>query len=439
MKPPKTIFCVGANHKSAEIEVRESLFLRVETILRVLPEFIHATNCAEALVISTCNRLELIGVLEREAEQDEIYQIFFELQRRGHAPKRALSEESIRGNSYCFTGVRAVEHVFSVASGLDSLVVGETQIIGQFKDAAQMAKEMGTLGPVLDRLTQDALNTTGRVRTKTDIGRGTVSIAHAAVDLANRVYGGFDRHNILIIGAGEMSSVAARYAVQYSPRQIMVVNRTPSRAQKVIETAGMGQAYGWEDLDMVLQLADIVISSTAKDGFVIDKPMLQKAQKARKSRPIFLIDIALPRDIDPECAELENVYIFDIDDLKQVVAEGIEERSLAAERALGMVTDSALNYWRWYEHLELKPALHRFRSYLDDLIDREVQRSFSKGSLRELTDVQRSSIAELMRSVASKISSDAGSNVLAPPEGFYKEQLAASLSVLFPAPKAKEK
>lgn len=432
------LFCVGANHKTADLSIREELFINPDAITKVLRQHLQQNELQETMVISTCNRLELTAVSHRALSETQIIEVFASLQNLARLPRAPLSKDIIDSSILQFHQQDAVEHMFAVASGLDSLVIGETQITGQFKNATRIAKELDTMGPVLDRLCQDALATAGKVRTNTDIGKKTVSISHAAIELASRVYGDLSDHNVLIIGAGEMSRVAAQNAVKHGAKNLIILNRTLENAESLVKEIGFGQALEFDHLAAALQVSDIVISSTSKQGFVLDVSTIQKAQNTRQHRPLFLIDIALPRDIHPGCSDIDNTYLFDIDDLKQVVAEHIEERRLAAEKAAGMVTDSALNYMRWLDHLGLKPALSGFRSYLEDLIRRETDRTLNRGHLKNLDDHQKQAIEKLLKSVVGKISSDAGKCVTAPPDGFYKDQLAAALSALFPIPSQKE-
>lgn len=429
------LFCIGTNHESAGLDFRETLFLSREDIQAALPRVIERHHIQEVLVLSTCNRLEVYGVLESsETTQTHLREIFIDLQKFGPNPKAELDEE-IKHRSYAYLQKEAARHAFSVASGLDSLVLGETQIAGQFKDAAQFAQESGTLGPVLKRLTQEAFATSKRVRTNTDIGKKPVSISHAAIDLANRVYGDIKRCNVLIIGAGEMAEVAAKYLMKYGPQNLFVCNRTLSRAEALVEKTGVGLVYPWEELNEVLALADVVISCTAANEIILDKARIQRSQAQRGGKPVFLIDIALPRDIDTACSSLEDVYLFDIDDLKQVVGENFEERKKAAEAGKLIVIENAANYERWLHSLNLKPALASFREYLDGLARQEFQKSFGRSPLSNLEPLAVQAVEAMLRSVVQKISADAGRIVHQPPMGYTSEQLADALKSLFPTDK----
>lgn len=426
------IFCVGANHNSAGMDFRERLFVSEEQLVQSLPELRTRHQLLELMVVSTCNRFELYGVIETDSfTAEDMFTLLSHLeQSKGNGNIR----EGIRQHCYTYTGIDTLNHMFSVASGLDSLVLGETQITGQFKDAAQFAQTHQLMGSILNKLTQDALNVAKKVRTHTDIGKKPVSISHAAIDLANRVYGNISNHTVLIIGAGEMASVAAKNVIKYNPKSLFVVNRTVENAERIVKELQTGQAYPLDQLNNILPLADIIISSTSADHAVITKAMIEKVLVQRQHRPLFLIDIALPRDIEPACAQLDDIYLFDIDDLKQVVAEHVEERRLAAEKAKGMVIERAGSSMKWIGALNIKPALSHFRSYLDDLINREIDRTLSRSHLQNLSAEQVDAIRSLLQSIAGKISSDASARVRTPPDGFFQEQLAAALTVLFPMP-----
>lgn len=435
----KVIFCVGANHKSADIGLRESLFLNDEAIVRVLPGILTPAKCEEALVLSTCNRLELVGVVPEGGDRSLIYELFWDLYHRGHGPRQEVTLERIMQSSYCLIQEDAVEHVFSVASGMDSLVVGETQITGQFKDALAMGQKLGTVGPVLGRLCQEALNTTGKIRTQTGISRKSVSISSAAVDLAQRVCGDLTQQVVLIIGAGEMSSLAAKYVAQRQPKRLLVANRSVGKAAALVAEIGTGDAFSLDELDVALQLSDVVISSTSKETEILSAAHVAALQKKRRYRPWFLIDIALPRDFPSASADSDNVFLFEIDDLKQIVAENMAERRQAAEEALGLISQSTHSYFKWFRHMGLKPALRGFRQYVDQLLAQELAKTLGRGAAEALTPDQIACIERMLASVAAKMSADAGSRVLSPPAGFEKDELAAALATLFPVDSSERK
>jgi glutamyl-tRNA reductase len=425
------LFCVGTNHESAGLDFRESLFLSRDEINHALPPLIQKHALCEVLVLSTCNRLEIYGVVETlELTPHHIKDIFIDLQRFCPVPKAELDEE-IKNRSYSHMHKDAARHAFSVASGLDSLVLGETQIAGQFKDAAQFAAEGHTLGPILMRMTQEAFATSKKVRTNTDIGKKPVSISHAAIDLANRVYGQLKNCRVLVIGAGEMAEIAAKYLLKYSPKQVFICNRTLTRAENLVQKVGIGIAYPWEELNEVLPLADVVISCTGANEIVLDKARIQRSQNKRNRRASFFIDIALPRDIDPKITELEDVYLFDIDDLKQVVGENFEERKKAAELGRAIIIESVETFDRWLATRTFKPTLATFRDYLEGLVAQEMQKSLSKSPLNTLSHQQGKALEAMMKSIVSKMAGDVGRAVHNPTEVFDSLDLTEALKILF--------
>lgn len=426
-----TLFCVGTNHESAGVEVRESLYLSHDELDKALPALIEKHSLQEVMVLATCNRLEIYGVLKKaEVTSDHLTSIFKDLQiNAGRNPDR--TDPDLDHHSYKYLGYEAASHAFSVASGLDSLVLGETQITGQFKKASQYAIETATMGPVLKRMSQECFASSKKVRTQTDISKKPVSISHAAVDLANRVYGHISDYRVLIIGAGEMAEVAAKYTLKYNPKELHVVNRTLRNAETLVGALGTGKAYGWEDLLDILPSCDIVISSTAAHDYILTAEQLKASQKRRDNKPTFLVDIALPRDIDPKCSELDDVYLFDIDDLRQVVGENYDERKKAAETGKELIKTNADYFIGWMNNLNLKPALAQFQDYLEVLFEQEQQKSLKKGPLATLSEDQKTAMERMLKSIAKKISGDAGRTIHSPPIGCFSEDLANALVNMF--------
>ena len=436
-KKTPVLFCLGANHKSAGLELREKLYLRPEEITVALPHLRDRHKIRECMVVSTCNRLEIYGLTEGVPDSDDmLFEAFLELRRFGRHDD--VARQTLREHCYLHLGREAVRHVFEVCAGLDSLVVGETQITGQFKDATALAQEHEAIGPILLRLTQDALATAKKIRTQTDIGKGTVSISHAAIDLANQVYGAVSEHKVAIIGAGEMGALAARYTTKYKPKRLSVVNRTLSRAQDLVADLGGGEAFGFGDLESVMAHSDIIISSTASQDPIIDQAMVERVQKRRNNRPLMFVDIALPRNVAVEVGTLEDVYLFDIDDLKQVVGANAVERRMAAEKALVIAAGGTDGFMKWLATIDIKPVLSGFRAYLTVLFERETARTLTRDIFKDLDATQREALQAMLTSIANKITSDASLKVREPPDGYYQDQLAEALSVLFPNPDRKQ-
>jgi glutamyl-tRNA reductase len=416
------------------MELREKLYIAEDHLAAILPQVKERFGFSELAAISTCNRFELMGVIDGSpGYASTIYEAFLDLH-RSPDPAHMASDESIRAALYLHVDQDALNHIFRVAASLDSLVLGETQITGQFKDAIALASRTNIIGPTLTRLSQDALATAKKVRTQTAIGKKHVSISHAAIELAQKVFGHLSDHKFLMIGAGEMSQVAAKYVLSYKPKALFVANRTLERAETLVSDLGFGQAHTLDDLPQLLTQVDVVVSSTSAPGHVLDSAMVKRAQAARRRRPLVLLDIAMPRDIDPDCGNFDDVYLFDIDDLQQIVGANLEERRKAAHEAQELVEKSVSAFVAWQRTHAVKPALAQFRQYLEELVAKEMGRTVSREIFRDQTK-QIESIKALADAIASKIAADAARTVTTPPDGYFPEQLADALRVLFPSKK----
>lgn len=428
------LFVLGASHRTAPTALREHFFLSEEQLSSLLPQIKEKFGFAEIAVLSTCNRFELIGSLNDHGDSaTKVYQAFLDLQRRDHSTLQP-SEEEIRNVLYLHLGHEAVSHVFRVASSLDSLILGETQITGQFKAALVLAQKSQTSGPLVSRLGQEALGLAKKIRTNTDIGKKHVSISHAAIELAQKVFGHLGDHRFLVIGAGEMSEVAAKYIKSYQPKGLAIANRTVAKAKQIVNDLGIGEAYGLEDLFDLIKQSDVVISSTAAPGFMLEYDLVSRAQASRKGRPLVLLDIALPRDIDPAAASIDDVYLFDIDDLKQVVGANLEERRKAAQQAEEFVIRSVEQFEAWLKTMSIKPILSQFRVYLDQTISRELERTLGKEIFRS-SPKHTEGLKGLCQAITARIAADAAKSLTTPYDNFSPETLAAALGTLFtPAP-----
>jgi glutamyl-tRNA reductase len=400
MDPVDGIFCYGANHKTADIDFREQLYVDRQKLLERIPAVLEAIEgLSELLVLSTCNRFELYGLAigkDSEAVAAE-------------ALRRLLQRDSDfsvhhRNHTYLLRSRAAVEQAFRVAGSLDSLVVGETQITGQFKDALDLSRQAGSLGSVLARLGQEALAASKKIRHRTAIGAKTVSISHAAIDLAKRVFGDLSAKRFLIVGAGEMARLAAQYTASYQPAELMIVNRSEGSARRLVEEIGLGSFHLLPELETLMTRADVVICATGAPHYMIDKEMLLRVRPRRRTS-IFLVDVAIPRDIEPSIGEIDDVYLFEVDDLKQVVEENLQERQKAAEQAGGIIDEGVDNFLLWLSSLDVKPVLKGYRHYLEELLRRELARSTRRPSAG-FADGQIELLERMVESVASKVTSD---------------------------------
>ena len=344
-----SLVVVGINHRTAPVDVRERVVFEPARMPEALRELASLPDVRESVIVSTCNRTELYCVTgSGETDLGMWMERYHQL------------GSSIHHCLYKLDDMRAVAHAFSVASGLDSMVLGEPQILGQLKDAYRVAQEVGTAGPVLNRLFQATFSVAKRVRTETQIGANAVSVASAAVAMAKTVFASFDNRTALMVGAGETIALAARHLHADGLRRMIVANRSIDRAR---ELAAEFQAFaiGLDDIPAHLPEADIVVASTASPNAIITRAMTAQALRARKRRPIFMVDIAVPRDIEPEVAELEDVYLFTIDDLQSVVNENMENRRQAARQADQVIASEVDRFELQLRTRQAAPTIRRLR------------------------------------------------------------------------------
>ncbi len=344
---------LGINHRTAPVALREKVAFSEERLLTALRALREQVGVAEVVILSTCNRTEVYWA--------------------GSASGAELSKwlERHHGNNldlasslYVHQEQRAVEHAFSVASGLDSMVLGEAQILGQLKDAYRVAQEAGSTGPALNKLFQAAFSAAKRVRSQTRIGENAVSIASATVSLARRVYSELSAQSALLIGAGDMNALVARHFISAGVNHMVIANRTLSRAQ-TLATELKAHAVGLEDLDRELAQADIVIACTASPEPLITKSAAEAAIRARRRRPIFMVDLAVPRDIEPGVADLEDVYLFSIDDLQQLIDENRQQREAAAGGARLLIDQEVARFLSESRAHDAAPAIRALRQQAD--------------------------------------------------------------------------
>lgn len=389
------ILLVGLNHKSAPVELREKLAFKNSSVhpLELLKE--SQFPIKEAFFLSTCNRVEFTFVLNRDRKEELLQRLEEFLTKISNIPFGAL----IR-HLYFLEDREAIRHIFEVACGLDSMVLGEPQILGQMKDAYRRALELRTCGLVLNKVLHRAFFVAKRVRTETGIGGGAVSVSYTATQLAKKVLGSLRDKKVLLIGAGEMAELACQHLITYGAKEILIANRTLNRAVELAERF-KGKAFSLEELPDLLVEADIVISSTGAPGFIITKSMLSPLLKARKFRPLFIIDIAVPRDVDPAVNELENIYLFDIDDLKEVVEENLKNRKKEALRARTIIEEEVLKMEKWLAELSIYPTIRRLARWAEDIRSKELEKTLRR--LKDLTDEEKEALEVLTKSLVQKL------------------------------------
>ena len=390
------LFVVGMSWRTAKVAVREKLAFREDELAETLHAITRELPVAEALLISTCNRVEVYGVAKPGADATSELRAWI-------AKRRNVRLADVGNALYERTGPAAIRHVFSVASSLDSLVVGEAQILGQLKDAYAFAGTAGTSGPVLSRAVERAFGVAKRVRTETLIARGAANVSSVAVELAGRVFGNLAGKNVLVVGAGKMSSLAAKHLYSNGAQKIVVTNRSPEKAEALADEIE-AVARPWAELEQLLVEADVVISSTGSREPVLTKPMFKRIAKARRYRQMMVIDIAVPRDAEPAIADIDGVYLFDIDDLDKVVAANLAERQKAAEHAGKIVEHEAGQFEQWLRSQGVVPTIRALREKFAAVADVEVQKALDQLSRKELTrEQQREMLQRVVQLVINKL------------------------------------
>ena len=356
------LYTIGVNHTTAPIAIRENMAFTDANLRHALSD-LTAQNVAEAAILSTCNRTE---IYVQSATPEPIV--------RWLAQYHKLEISSVLPYTYTLSDQEAVKHAFRVASGLDSMVLGEPQILGQFKQSVKIAQDAGTLGTLLHKLFQRTFEVAKEVRTNTDIGGSSISMAAAAVKLAQRIFGDITQQKVLFIGAGEMIELCANHFAAQKPKSMTVANRTLERGTDLAEKIG-GNAILLNDLPSRFAEFDIVITSTASQLPIVGLGMVERAVKTRRHRPIFMVDLAVPRDIEPEVAALDDVFLYTVDDLAQVVNDGMENRQAAALDAETIVTARVETFMHWLKKRDAVPTIKALRDQAEATRQTELEKA----------------------------------------------------------------
>lgn len=369
------IILLGINHKTAPVEVRECIAFSEDELKSALHSLLRKSFIKEALLFSTCNRVEILMVADDKARAVEETKAFI-------AEFNKLPLEAFENALYIHEGDEAVRHLFRVASSLDSMVVGEPQILGQVKAAYRAATEEKTSGVVLNRLLHRTFFIAKRIRTETGIGDRAVSISYAAVELARKIFGVLSDKTVMLIGAGEMAELAVEHLIRNNTAKVWVANRTFENGVQLARQFN-GQAIGFEEIPESLKTVDIIISSTGAPDYVIHRDQVKSVLRKRKNRPLFFIDIAVPRDIDPEINRLNNSYVYDIDDLKGVIDENIADRRKEAIKAERIVDEAVIRFREWYECLDVVPTIIALRNKMESIAAAELKKTLQSGTISE--------------------------------------------------------
>lgn len=387
------ILVLGLNHKTAPVEVRERLAFTPTKVVDALSRLRQRYSSLEAVILSTCNRVELYTAQEDTPPNPEVLTQFL-------AEFHALSPETITPHLYAMRDREAVKHLFMVAASLDSMVLGESEIKAQVTDAYMLAAQQGFTGKRLNALFQACFAVAKEVHTRTAISSGKVSVSSVAVDFAERIFQDFSEKTVLVIGAGEMSELTLKSLVERGVRSVIVANRTYERAQALAEDYG-GEAIGFDSLHDYLYRADIVISSTSAPHYVLKPEHVQAAMRKRGNLPMFLVDISVPRNIDPRVNDLENVYLFNIDDLQAEVNRNLQERQKELAKCLAIVEEGVDRFVQSMAGAKVAPTIAKLSDVLHEIKEQEVARLFAK--LGHLSEEDKSLIDHMAERIVHKI------------------------------------
>ncbi len=418
------ILVVGLSHKTAPVEVREKLSAGAEALPVVLSRLAARPELQEVMFLSTCNRVEVMALAKDDRVDLALRAIRQELAEHGGLEQ----DTDLAPYLYDKRGDEAVTHTFRVAASLESMVLGEPQILGQVKQAYDAAMAAGALKGMLGRCVSKAFTVAKRVRTETSIGAGTVSIASVAVDLARRIFGDLENHSVLLLGAGEMAEAAAK-GLSKGARAVRICNRSFERAA-TLAAAMHASATPWDQLEQEMVQADVVVASTASRTPVVTPEMVKRAMKARKGRTLFFVDIAVPRNVDPAVHGLDNVFVFNVDDLEQEVARGLEARHAELSAAEKIVKDELDQFLSWTRGLQVQPTIVAMRTRAHAVLFAELERSLN-GKLKHLPEADRAALGAMLESALNKLMHAPTAHLRARAEGDDATELAGALRFLF--------
>ena len=387
------LILVGVNHKTTPVEIREKLAFTKGKIEESVDHLFNFPDIIEHTILSTCNRVEIYA---RANCQDSAIKSIKQFICDFHQ----LSLVELEDHFYSYSNKEAVEHLFRVSSSLDSMILGEAQILGQVKEAYSLARDLRSTGLVLNQLFEKAFSIAKKVREETGIAERSVSISSAAVELAQKIFDDLENHTVMLVGTGEMAELAAKHLISYGVKTIYVTSRTYERAANLARALN-GSALDFEAFKNELHRADIVITSTSAPNFIIKKEIVEKAIHERKNKPIFFIDIAVPRDIEPDVNDLENVYLYDIDDLQVVVSANIKEREKEAKNAMNFISQEVTKFNNWVGALDAVPTIVEIRKKAENIRKQEIEKTLKK--ISHLSEDEKQLLRQMSSSMINKI------------------------------------
>jgi glutamyl-tRNA reductase len=388
------LLLVGISHRTAPVELRERVDFQARDLTAALRALADRGSAREAVVVSTCNRAEMyVACDEAEPTRQDLLRFLSDYNQ--------VAASDIAPHVYDVVDLDAARHLFRVAAGLDSMVVGEPQILGQVKEAHTVATEARTAGAVLNRLFQASFAVGKRVRTETGLGAGAVSVSYAAVALAKKIFGDVNGRNVAVIGAGEMGKLTAIHMKAQDARHITIVSRTMAHAARIAEAIGGASAAPWEELDAVLGASDIVITATGAAAPILTKAHIESVMRPRRNRPLFIIDIAMPRDVEAAAGEIEQVFLYDIDDLQATVRENMARRASEVARAEGIVNEEVEKFGAWFRSRGAIPTVVALRERFETIRRAELERLDFK--LAALPPDARARVDEITHLIVEKL------------------------------------
>jgi len=389
------ITLIGINHKTAPVALREILSFTGDESNNALHTLFQQPEIGELILFSTCNRMEILFIPTQGDGQDCVKTFLSQF--------KSVPVDKFEDSLYTYTGDEAIQHLFRVACSLDSMMVGEPQILGQVKKSYRNSVAANTSGVILNRLMHKAFNIAKKVRRETGIGDNAVSISYAATELANKIFSDISTRSVMLMGAGEMAELAVEHLISSGVKKIVVANRTFCNAVILAEKFN-GKAVKFEEMEVFLKEVDIIISSTGATEFILTAPQIKRIMRSRKNRPLFFIDIAVPRDLDPDINRISNCFLYDIDDLQDIVNDNIDERNKEAVKGERLVDEAVIKFRSWMESLEMVPTIVAIRKKIDAIAEAEIKKTV--GSMPHLSPQDHEAIQRMTRSIADKIMHD---------------------------------
>ncbi len=392
------ILVVGLNYRTAPVEIREKFTFPDEVLPKALQELKNTRSILECVIVSTCNRTEIYTVVDRLIVCGHYIREFME-------NWFGVSRQEFASDLYIYEDQRALEHLFRVASGLDSMIIGETQILGQIRSAFLLAQQQKTTGTLFNMLFKQAVTLAKRAHSETSIGESAVSVSYAAVELGKQIFGSFKHKNVMIIGAGKMSELTVKHLHAHGADKVIVANRTIPKARELADRFN-GISCSLDQVESMLSLyeVDVVISSTGSNECVLTRKQVEAVMKKRKARPLFMIDIAVPRDLDPEINQLPNVFLYDIDDLQGIVESNLEQRQKEALKVEDMIRAEVETFRLWFKMLGVSPVIRALQEKASQIHEETMNSLLNK--LPELDERERTVIRKLSKSMVNQMLHD---------------------------------